>query len=360
MDIGTGELPTAPVCAGGLVFAADRTGVVRACTADGTPLWKNFTAGPVYYPPAIAEDRLFVGSADGRVYAFEAMTGRLLWTFRVAPEDRWIPVFGKLVSRWPVAGGVVVQDGTVYAAAGITHYDGTVVVALDAVTGQLRARNADSGTLAPEVMSGISLQGPLTIVDDELRFLGGGIYERARYNLKTLECRNEPKVQVNSQYRTAFYPWYPSYGKYVSLSYTCGDGTTLCADAAYEGSNFGNLALETPPPAGTPRQVKDAAREFLRRRGRNPGPEHVWRDALDRRFTSFVVSSDILLATGHADKTPDQHFLVAINVKDGTDIWSRRLPADAVKGGTAIDASGRIFVTLENGQLCCFIPSETP
>jgi len=359
-EIGTGELPTAPVSAGGLVFAADRTGAVRAFKADGTPHWKSFTAGPIYYPPAIADNRLFVGSADGRVYAFEATTGRLLWTFRVAPEDRWIPVFGKLVSRWPVAGGVIVQDGIVYAAAGITHYDGTIVVALDAVTGRLRARNADSGTLAPEVMSGISLQGTLTIIDGELRFLGGGIYERARYDLKTLACRNTPRVQVNSQYRTAFYPWYPTYGKYVSLSYTCGDGTTLCADAAYEGSHFGNLALETPPPPGAPRQVKDAAREFLRRRGRNPGPKHVWRDNLDRRFTSFVVSPEILLATGHADKTPDEHFLAAIRVRDGKDIWTRSLPADAVKGGTAIDASGRIFVTLENGQLYCFTPLKTP
>ncbi|MBC8290676.1 MAG: PQQ-binding-like beta-propeller repeat protein, partial [Planctomycetes bacterium] len=229
------SLPTAPVAAGGLVFVADRTGAVTAFDSKGKQVWKSFTAGPVYYPPSIAKDRLYVGSADGRVYTFEAKTGRLLWTFRVAPEDRWIKVFGKLVSRWPVAGGVVVENDTVYAAAGITHYDGTIVVALDAFSGKLKARNADSGTLAPEVKSGVSMQGNLTIVDGELRFLGGGVYERARYNLETLECRNEPKAQVTSQYRTAFYPWYPSYGKYVSLEYTCSDGNTLCADAAYEG-----------------------------------------------------------------------------------------------------------------------------
>ena len=349
------ELPTAPVAAGDHVFVADRTGAVRAFNDDGTETWKAYANGPVYYPPSVAGDRVFVGSADGRVYAFEATTGRLLWTYRVAPQDRWIPVFGKLVSRWPVAGGVVVQDGTVYAAAGITHYDGTYIVALDMVTGRLQARNDASGVLSKSVNSGVSMQGNLMIVDNELRFLGGGVYETARFDLQTLECQNEATHQVTSQYRTAFYPWYPAYGKYVSLEHRCADGNTLCHDASYEGSMFGNLGLETPLPEGTEGINKDAAREFLRRRGKAKyTPKHVWQDGNNRRFTSFVVTKDQLLATGHAEETPDKPFLVAISIADGNDLWKKDLPTDAVKGGTAVDAAGRIFVTLENGQLMCF------
>ncbi|MEQ9410713.1 MAG: PQQ-binding-like beta-propeller repeat protein [Fuerstiella sp.] len=350
------ELPTAPVAAGGCVFVADRAGVVRAFDAEGTEKWKAFTNGPVYYPPSVADNRVFVGSADGRVYAFEALTGRFLWSFRVAPQDRRIPVFGKLVSRWPVAGGVVVQDGTVYAAAGITHYDGTYVVALDAVTGKLKARNDGSGILSRAVNSGVSLQGNLMIVDNELRFLGGGVYETARFDLQTLECRNEPTHQVTSQYRTAFYPWYPTYGKFVSLEYQCADGNTLCHDASYEGSLFGSLALQTPLPPGTEKIHKDAAREFLRRRGRATGkqPEHVWQDDQNRRFTSFVIAGDTLLASGHTEQTPDKPFLTAIRIADGSELWKQELPADVVKGGIAVDAAGRIYVTLENGQLHCF------
>jgi outer membrane protein assembly factor BamB len=354
VDMVDGELPTAPVAAGNHVFAADRNGVIRAFDAEGSEVWKAYTNGPVYYPPSIAENRLFVGSADGRVYAFEAMTGRLLWTYRVAPQERWIPVFGKLVSRWPVAGGVVVQDGTVYAAAGITHYDGTYIVALDATTGKLKARNDDSGILSKAVNSGISMQGNLMIVNDELQFLGGGVYETARFDLTTLECRNEPSHQITSQYRTAFYPWYPAYGKYVSLEHQLANGSTLRHDASYEGSMFGNLCLESPLPEGVQPVARDAAREFLRRRGKIEGPKHVWQDTENRRFTSFVVTADQLLATGHVDNEPDKPFLVAINPADGTDIWKANLPAEAVKGGTAVDASGRIYVTLENGQLLCF------
>ncbi len=353
VDICASDLPTAPVAAGGLVFVADRTGVVRALDMDGKLIWKQYTAGAVFYPPAVAEDRLLVGSADGRVYAFEARTGRPLWTYRVAPEDRLIPIFGKLVSSWPVAGGVVVEDGRVYAAAGITHYDGTHVVSLDVKTGKLLAENNTSGQLAEQVNDGVSMQGNLKIIDGELRFLGGGVYETARFDLTTLKCLNTPKSQVTSQFRTAFYPYYPTYGKFVSLEYTCSDGNVLSHDASYEGSMFGNLALHTPLPPGS--LIKDEAREFLRRRGRNAQqPKKLWEDKRDRRFTSFVASSEFLLATGHPDKTPDQPFLSAIKVTDGTDAWSHALPADAVKGGTAVDADGRVFVALENGQLWCF------
>ena len=71
-----------------------------------------------------------------------------------------------------------------------------------------------------------------------------------------------------------------------------------------------------------------------------------------------MVSEKQLLATGHPDEKPDQPFLASINVKDGTDAWIQELPADAVKGGTAIDQSGRIYVSLENGKLLCFEPEQ--
>ena len=100
------------------------------------PIWKQHTGGPIYYPPTVAQDRVFVGSADGRVYAYAARDGEFLWSYRVGPSSERIPVYDLLISAWPVSGGVVVEGDTVYAAAGITHYDGTHVVALDSGHGQ--------------------------------------------------------------------------------------------------------------------------------------------------------------------------------------------------------------------------------
>jgi hypothetical protein len=199
------------------------------------------------------------------------------------------------------------------------------------------------------------LQGELQIADGELRFLGGGVYETARYDLATLACLNAPRAQVTSQYRTAFYPYYPTYGKFVSLEHSCADGSLLCHEASYEGSAFSNLALQAPQAAGTSRAAKDAARDVLRRRGQEaPQRDVLWQDQQDLRFTSFVVGPNYLLATGHSDSQPDKPLIAAIDIRDGRQLWQHPLPADAVKGGSAVDARGQIYVTLENGQLVSF------
>jgi len=349
---GAAMMPTAPVIAGDLVFVADRAGIVRAIDAEGKLRWKTFVGSAVYYPPVVAENRVFVGSADGRVYALEAATGRNLWSFRVAPADRIIPVYGKLISTWPVAGGVVVQDGTVYAAAGMAHYDGTHVVALDAVTGKLKWYNSSSGALSEKVNSGVSLQGPLMIAGGELRFLGGGVYQMARYDLKTGKCLNEPFEGVNSRFATAFYPFYPTYGQYQSLAHPYPDGTLLMYNAAYDGSRHTNLGLlAAQQPGATDRP---APRVSDRPAPRGPQRRALWQAPAGRRYNSLIVGPNAVLAAGQAAQGDAVGaFLAAVDVDSGKDLWYRRLPAAAVKGGTAVDGDGRIVVALQDGRIVC-------
>lgn len=346
-------LPTAATTADGKVFVSDRRGMIQAYDRSGKRIWKQFTDGAIYYPPTIADGRLFVGSADGKVYAFSAATGSPLWSFRVGPNLDRIPVFDSLLTAWPISGGVIYQDGTVYAAAGLTHYDGTHVVALNATNGTLIAENRTSGTLQDEVNNGISVQGELTIVDGELRFLAGGVYETARYELDTLKCLNSPQKQVDSQFRTAFYPYYPTYGKYISLDYSCKDGCELSHDASYEGSQFVNLAKYPKRSSDIPKVQKEAAR-WVRRGGKMPQP--LWQDQSNRRFTCFAATESTLLAGGHLDNQDDSAFLAAIDNESGKDLWFAPLSAPPVKGGATLGHDGRIYVVLENGQLICLDP----
>ena len=110
---------TSPVAVGGLVFVGGTDGVVRALDATtGAVRWRAYTGGAIRVPPTIWEGRAFVGSGDGWVYSYEATTGRLLWRFRAAPAERIMPVYGTLMSTWPVATGVLVDNGTAYFAAG--------------------------------------------------------------------------------------------------------------------------------------------------------------------------------------------------------------------------------------------------
>ena len=66
------------------------------------------------------------------------------------------------------------------------------------------------------------------------------------------------------------------------------------------------------------------------------------------------MADDTLLAAGHPDQNPDDAFLAAVAIDKGSDRWRQPLPANAVKGGAALDGQGRMFVALENGQLLCF------
>jgi outer membrane protein assembly factor BamB len=103
--------------------------------------------------------------------------------------------YGKLHSTWPVAGGVVVDDGVLYAAAGIANYDGTHVYALDAITGKVKWYNDSSGALSA-AQEGVSLQGELSLRDGALCFPGGTMCRTARYDLKTgsAAARSQPAI----------------------------------------------------------------------------------------------------------------------------------------------------------------------
>ena len=356
-DVPSDGFPTAPVTAAGMVFFGDRNGVVRALGAeDGKVRWKAFAGSAIYFPPTIENGRLFVGSADGRVYAFEAATGRSLWSFRAAPADRWIPVYGKLISTWPVSGGVVVQDGVVYAAAGIAHYDGTHVYALDAVSGKVKWYNDSSGTISEKVNHGVSLQGNLYIQGGELRFAGGGVHEEARYDLATGKCLNQPFDQPRSSFHTSFYPYFPDYGKYVSFECDTADRRSLCYDCTYEGSWHSSLMLLPALPAGQQRPRKPISRWGTQRNRQQI--QAVWQKA-GRRFNSFIMGDKDLLAAGHTGQDDaDTSFLAAINVEDGSDLWLKKLPGPVVKGGTAVNHQGQIFVALENGQILALAAAD--
>lgn len=190
-------------------FVGGDDGIVRAARGD-TLMWRFATGGSINFPPAQSGDRVFVGSNDGRVYALEAATGRLLWKFQAAPQIRRIPVYGQLMSTWPVAGGVAVKDGTVYAAAGIAHFDGTHVYALDAVTGKIKWHNGDSGTLSPELKNGVSLAGQIRIGrsprgEEVVQFPGGNAVGQAMYDLETGKCLTPAPTSPTGVARSTFY-----------------------------------------------------------------------------------------------------------------------------------------------------------
>ncbi len=131
------------VIAGGdtLYFGSSSEDKVYALDADsGQVRWTFVTAGPIRFAPVFSDRRVYVGSDDARVYCLSARRGSLIWKARVAPEERIIPGNGRMISLWPVRTGLIVDGGTVFCTAGLFPEQGTYLAALDARAGRLKYR----------------------------------------------------------------------------------------------------------------------------------------------------------------------------------------------------------------------------
>jgi outer membrane protein assembly factor BamB len=382
----SGPLPTAPVAAGGLVFVSGPDGVVRAMdAADGKLRWKAYTGGAVRIPPTIWKGRALVGSGDGWAYAFEAKTGRLLWRFRAAPAERTIPVYGAMLSTWPAASGVLVEDGVAYAAAGIVNYDGTYVYALDAATGRMKWKNDTSGHLNPEARSGVCVQGHLLLHDGRLYLAGGNAVSPAVYDAQDGRCLNDPNlVRMVTQNNVLLTESPRGWELSLLADRVVACGRPFYAHPSYEVYDptvFSRVFLASSPPDGRARPL-----------GTSSGRDIVWTtnqkdkrvlcfEGIDRKTLSrsmanprnqFLVdwarlgirekplwshdckASLAVAVCSNAVVIAEESKIVALKIEDGGLLWSHPLPAAPVEWGLAVSNEGRAIVTLKDGRILCF------
>ncbi len=374
-DLGISTVPglpriTAPVAAGGLVFVGGADGVVRAINASsGTLAWKGYTGGAIRMPPTIWEDRAYVGSGDGWVYCFEAESGRLLWRFRAAPAERILPVYGTLMSTWPVAAGVLVEDGTAYTAAGIANYDGTYVYALDARTGVVKWQNNTSGHLDPQARTGVSVQGHLLLHDGKLYLPGGTSISPAVYNATTGECLNDPGQLAECLSRSprgwelsllgdevvaCGKPFYghPAYDVYdatvFSRAFLASAGNTSVVWAS-DGAGHRVMGFSGFDREGLARNAANPGNRFEVNWARlAPSTKPDWSLAFQKARAMAVCRNAVLLATDRE--------LVAMDPTSGVIQWRQPLPTPPVPWGLAVDGAGRVVTTLIGGRVLCFGP----
>jgi outer membrane protein assembly factor BamB len=353
--------PTPPTAAGNLVFLSGSDGIVRALSAaDGKPVWTAYTGGGVRYPPTIASGRAYVGSGDGWAYAFDAQTGRLLWRFRAAPAERRIPVYGQLLSTWPAASGVLVQDGTAYIAAGIVNYDGTYVYALEAETGRLKWQNNTSGHLDPEARTGVSVQGHFLFHQNALYLAGGNAVSPAIFDPLTGQCRNDPQAltqMVNNNVPAALAPRGAELfrvenqvlvsGKpfYSHPQYPVFDASVINKALVASTADRDFLWINNARVLCVPR-IKDQREERLLtawRRGRPADVKPLWETPCEASLAFALCRNAVLVAT------PSR--LTALSLESGTPLWTQVLSARPVPWGLAVDRSGRVMLTLEDGRV---------
>jgi len=139
------------------MYAVDR--------ATGTQRWRFATRGPVSSSPAVANGLVYFGSVDGNFYAVDAESGTARWTFATRGERRFtapgihgaIPRTERMPDPFDVfLSSPVIADGLVIFGSGDQH-----VYALDAATGAVRWSFATGDVVhaSPAVSAGVVFIG---------------------------------------------------------------------------------------------------------------------------------------------------------------------------------------------------------
>lgn len=341
-----------PITAGGMAFVAGADGALRAIgLADGQVRWTAYTGGPIEFAPTVAEGRVFAGSGDGWIYAFEATTGKPLWRFRAAPVERKIHVHGQLLSTWPVASGVLVDGNTVYAAAGIASYDGTHVYALDAASGGIRWQNNTSGNLADDGLGpGVSVQGSMLLHDGKLFLAGGNVVSPAAYRASDGTCLN----RLDDIWTKA------ARGRDLLLvgDRVVATNQLLYAPAKYHPSRyFANDLLQAHRDEILIRGFGARLARLDAATATDKKPRVVWRSEVLADAIAMALGRNTLVVAGRladdGSEPEKQHAVVALRVDDGQPLWTHALPEPPRFWGLALSDSGHVVVALRNGQVIC-------
>ncbi len=179
-----------PVAAGKMLLVPSMvTDSVTAYDTDSGALkWRFQADGPVRLAPVAHKGKVYFGSDDGYLYCLKQADGSLVWRFRGGPSDRRVLGNERLISTWPLRGGPVLIDDTIYFTAGIWPFMGIFVHAVDAESGQPVWTNSGAGsqyTTQPHgspAFAGLAPRGHLAATDDALIIPGGrtqpGCYDR--------------------------------------------------------------------------------------------------------------------------------------------------------------------------------------
>ncbi len=352
------HVATAPVTAAGSIFVSGSDGVVRSLDAKSGKLqWKSYTSGSVKYPPVVANGRVYVGSGDGYVYCLEPKQGKRIWRFRGAPIERRIPIFGELISTWPIGGGVIVDDNTLYAAAGNANFNGTHVYALNASTGKIQWQNNQAGDTVEKANSGAGVQGHLLLHDNKLWMQGGNLTGVVSYDTKDGNFTRQGRRD----------------GRYGNLSgrdlYVVNDRVEVSGLPLYfrqEDSHFiERVAIPTKEGIVAtytlnPRKEDPTAlvalvdpKSDLRR------PKAIWKKNPFTENNAVAVSKNAIVVTGVIRKGVWPNIkttsgISAFDLKTGRQLWLHSLPAEPSGWGIAINRDGKVIVSLQDGRVVCF------
>lgn len=341
-----------PVVAGGTIyFGSSADGKVYALdAATGKQRWATFTGGPIRFAPAVWKDHVFVASDDGCLYCLAAADGKVLWTKRGGPDGRMLLGNDRMVSRWPARGGPVVVAGIVYFAAGIWPSEGIYLYALDATDGKVVWANDKSGSIymgqphgGAYADSGVSAQGYLVVSGEHLFVPTGravpAAFERATGKFRYFHLQQNGHKGGSSTLASG--PWFVNAG----FTFNADTGALLDPLGAGEVAALPNGLVRSGVKDLTVYRWVDKAK--VDRKGntlRYRGVEKVWSLPGVPGGAAVVVAGKSAVCAGGRQ-------VALVDLDAQKKVWSAEV--DGTPHGLAV-ASGRLYVSTDRGTLYCF------
>jgi outer membrane protein assembly factor BamB len=345
-----------PIVVGKLMIVSSTVNdsVTAFDTATGNEVWRFFTDGPVRFAPVAHRGKVYAASDDGCLYCLAAETGKLIWKVLGGPNERRIIGNERLVSSWPIRGGPVIVDETVYFTASIWPFMGIFIHAVEAETGETVWMNSETGSRwvthphgAPSFGS-IVPQGYLATIGDRLLIPGGrslpGVFDRRTGEMERFEFGGKGDGGWNITAHKDFYV-------VNNTAFAMSDGTSLGSvpvDAIANGLLIGKMTAYSLDHAVRIADARDRKGKEIKKLQFKPAK-------------SFPVSSPdlpVLAVAGKQAFTGRKRLVASFDIEAAErngrltpPTWSAEIAGSPV---AMLAGDDKLFVVTQDSRVYCF------
>jgi outer membrane protein assembly factor BamB len=338
-----------PVVAGKTIFVGSMVSdsVTAYDTETGAEKWRFYADGPVRFAPVVYKDKLYFASDDGYLYCLNTENGSLIMKFLAGPATNKVIGNDRLVSMWPVRGGPVLYDGTIYFAASIWPFMGTFIHAIEAETTDIIWTNSGSGSTylmqphSSPAFAGVAPQGYLVATEDKLLVAGGrsvpAAYDRMTgkflyYHMNKYGKMGVCKVMASGDY-------FFNDGSIYKLSDGCGISRAPASVIA------DNTIIGIRNDAVVAYQIGQEAKST----------KNIWQTAPLPQLDRIHIAAGSRVYGSGKDGT-----IIAIDIPAGNNkaevSWQAKVDGEV---WSMVAADGKLFAVTLEGNLYCFAEKKT-